>query len=226
MVRTTVLISLLFLTGLYPAVSAGKSPCGDNGILVQAKDPQDIYDACQAVRSSARFFKPYGLTMPKGIQVMVVDSRQSPLLEEHEMGTYDSRHNVIRVRAYSSAVKATEMNEPGLGKITTRAHWRSYITHELAHAAIHADCDKTCPSRAIHEYIAAVAQIASLPKKQRTKLLRQYSDLQPFDKLSEITEIYYAVNPHYFAVKSYKHYLRLANPRDFLRDALNLSDQF
>jgi hypothetical protein len=224
MIRPTILLGLLFLACLSTGISAKELPCKDSGIVVQGAEPQDVQDGCEAVKSAARFFESSGLSMPKNIQIIVVDGQSTPLLEVHEMANYDCRQNAIRVLAYQPAVKATEMNEPGLGRITTRAHWRSYINHELAHAAIHTGCSKACPSRAIHEYVAAVAQIASLSKKQRTELLEPYRDLEPFDRLSDITETYYAINPQYFAVKSYKHYRQLSDPRAFFRDVLLLSD--
>jgi hypothetical protein len=224
MIRPTVLLGLLFLASLSTGISAKELQCKDSGIVVQGAELQDVRDGCEAVKSAARFFESSGLSMPNNVMITIVDGQPTSFLGVHETGNYDSRQNAIRVLAYQLGVKATKTNEPGLGRIATRAHWRSYITHELTHAAIHASCDKACPSRAIHEYVAAVAQIASLPNKQRTDLLKPYRDLEPFHQLSEITETYYAINPHYFAVKSYKHYQQQSDPRSFLRSLLHLSD--
>ncbi|NJD33292.1 MAG: hypothetical protein FIA96_00355 [Betaproteobacteria bacterium] len=224
MIRPGILLGLFFLAGLATGISAKELPCKGNSIVVHGAEPQDVQDGCEAVKSAANFFESSGLAMPKNVRILLVDGQSTPFLEVHEMGSYDSRQNAIRVLAYQPAVKATEMNEPGLGRITTRAHWRSYINHELTHAAIHTGCSKACPSRAIHEYVAAVAQIVSLPEKQRTELLKPYRDLEPFDRLSEITETYYAINPHYFAVKSYRHYQQLSDPRAFFRSVLHLAD--
>jgi hypothetical protein len=224
MIRPAVLLGFLFLAAQTNGISARELPCKDNAIVVHGAEPLDVQDGCEAVNSAANFFESSGLAMPKNVRILLVDGQSTPLLETHEMGSYDSRQNAIRVLAYQPAVKATEMNEPGLGRVTTRAHWRSYINHELTHAAIHAGCSKACPSRAIHEYVAAVAQIVSFPERQRTELLKLYRDLEPFDRLSDVTETYYAINPHYFAVKSYKHYRQLSDPRAFFRDVLHLSD--
>lgn len=222
--RLPAAIALLFLAGPFTGISAGELQCKDSNIVVQGAELQSVQDGCKAVKITARFFKSSGLSMPNDVKITIVDGQSTSFLEVHETGNYDARQNAIRVLAYRPAVKATEANEPGLGRITSRAHWRSYIAHELTHAAIHTNCDKTCPSRAIHEYVAAVAQIASLPKKQRSELLKPYHHLGPFKQLSEITEIYYAINPHYFAVKSYKHYQQLSDPRSFFRSVLHLSD--
>jgi len=214
----------MFLAGQSMGISAEELQCNDSTIVVQGAERQSVQDGCEAVSSAARFFESSGLSMPNGVKITIVDGQPTPFLGVHETGNYDSRQNAIRVLAYQPAVKVTEKNEPGLGRIVTRAHWQSYIAHELTHAAIHASCDNACPSRAIHEYVAAVAQIASLPNEQRSELLKLYRDLEPFHQLSEITEIYYAINPHYFAVKSYKHYQQLIDPRAFFRRELRLSD--
>jgi len=224
MIRPPVLLGLLFLAGLSTGISAEELQCKDSTIVVQGAELQSVQDGCEAVESAARFFNSSGLTMPNDVKITIVAGQPTAFLGLHETGNYDSRQNAIRVLAYQPAVKATEQNQPGLGRIASRAHWRSYIAHELTHAAIHASCDKPCPSRAIHEYVAAVAQIASLPNEQRSELLKLYRDLEPFLQLSEISETYYAINPHYFAVKSYKHYQQLSDPRAFFRSVLRLSD--
>lgn len=218
------LLGLLALAGQPADIAADELRCAGSGIVVQGPEPASVRDGCEAVKTAARFFESAGLPMPSEVTITIVDGQQTPLLRLHETGNYDSRQNAIRVLAYQPAVKATETNEPGLGRIASRAHWQSYIAHELAHAAIHAGCSNACPSRAIHEYVAAVAQVASLPDQLRSELLGLYAHLDPFDQLSEITETYYAINPHYFAVKSYKHYRRLSDPRGFFRSMLQLPD--
>lgn len=224
MIRPSYLHVLLLLTGFSVSSAAVEQRCAGSSIVVQGSDSESLQDGCDAVSNAARFFESSGLPMPTEVRITIVDDDPRPLLELHETGSYDSRQRAIRVLAYLPAVKATEGNEPGLGRITSRAHWRSYITHELTHAAIHAGCSSTCTSRAIHEYVAAVAQIASLPEDVRSSLLENYRDLAPFEQISEITEIYYALNPHYFAVKSYKHYLRQSDPRGFFHALLQLVD--
>lgn len=224
MIRPRILLGLLILACQSTCISAEELRCKNNDIVVQGTKPQDAQDGCAAALDAAQFFASSGLAIPKGVLIELVDDQLGPLLAPHETGTYDAKQNLIRVLSYDAAVKATRANSLGLGRIATRAHWRSYIVHELTHAAVHAGCDKTCPSRATHEYLAAVAQLSSIPGNQLTKLLTPYRNLDPFKDLSEISETYYAINPHYFAVKSYKHYLRLSDPRAFFRDTLHLSD--
>jgi hypothetical protein len=205
-------------------VSAVELLCADSGIMIQGTELQDVRDGCAAARSAAAFFGIAGLSMPKGVTVDLVDSQCTSVLAAHEMGNYDAEHNSIRVLAFQPAATEGMRAEPGLGRIASRDHWRSYIVHELTHAAIHLGCDKTCPSRAIHEYIAAVAQLSSLPERTLADLLNHYRDLEAFRQLSEVTETYYEINPHFFAVKSYKHYRQLSDPQAFFRNLLRPAD--
>ncbi len=140
------------------------------------------------------------------------------------MGNYDAKSNSIRVLAYQAAVKKSKNAKSGFWQVASRDLWRSYIVHELTHAAIHLGCDNNCPSRAIHEYFAAVAQLSSLPKPVLAELLSHYLELEPFSKMSEISYTYYDINPHFFAVKSYKHYQQLSDPRAFFRSVLHPAD--
>jgi len=224
MIRTLVLAAAIFLACLSGSISAKELQCEDRSVVIHGTEPQDVLDGCEAVKSAARFFVSLGLSIPEGVSIELMEVQHTSLLAAHETGNYDAQKNAIRILAYRAAVKATEANEQGLGRITKRTHWRSYIVHELAHAAIHAGCGKACPSRAIHEYVAAVAQLASLPTEELGELLIPYRNLEPFQHLTEITEIYYAINPHYFAVKSYMHYQQQSDPGAFLRRVLAPSD--
>lgn len=224
MIRRLALLGFLLLAGQSAHLLAEELLCFNGSVLIQGTEQQDVNDGCEAVNSAAPFFEIAGLTMPKGVSIRFVDSQFPPLLATHEIGSYDAEHNSIRVLTYQAAVINSENAEPGLGKIASHVHWRSYVVHELTHAAIHLGCDKSCPSRAIHEYVAAVAQLSSLPQSALAELLSHYPDLEPFSQMSEISETYYAINPHYFAVKSYKHYQQLSEPKAFFRSILHPAD--
>lgn len=222
LIRLLALVGFWFLAGQSTHASALELQCTASGIVVQGSELQDVRDGCEAVQSAAVFFAVAGLAMPGNVSITLVDSPAAPLLASHEMGNYDARSNSIRVLAYGAALAEGRQAEPGLGRIASRDQWRSYIVHELAHAAIHLDCDKSCSSRALHEYVAAVAQLSSLPKDVLADLLGHYPDLEAFSQFSEVTETYYAINPHFFAVKSYKHYVQQAEPQAFFRRILHL----
>lgn len=206
------------------AGSACETECPWSSIAISGADEIDIEDGCQAVILTQHFLESAGLSMPHRVTIHLVDSPDTSPLGSNEMGRYNAHSVAIHVLGFQAAVSATSTGGHGLEKVTTRDHWRSYIVHELTHAAIHEGCDSTCPARAIHEYIAGVAQISALPPEERANMLASYGDLAPFEKSVEISEIYYAINPHFFAIKSYKHYQRLPDPKSFIKNALQLTD--
>lgn len=214
---------LLLLWQTWPA-SAAAIRCPDSLIVIQGKNSEDVNDACKAVISVSDFLRYVGLATPSGALVRLVGDRGPHALGPYELGTYDSRDNTIKVLGYDAAVKATRGNRAGIGRVTTRAEWRSFIVHELAHAAVHAGCDRTCPSRGVHECFAAVAQIASLPKRQVDALLTAAKDVDAYADFSEVSDIFYDINPHLFAMKCYKHYRQLSDPKGYFRHALDLSE--
>lgn len=220
--RVFAFVAWLLLGSWAAALRADHQLCTKYGILIEGNDPEDVVDACTAVKGAESFFKLAGLPMPRNTHIRLVDESSSPFMDDHEIGHYNGQLHAIVIRDYRAARTLSKDMEPGVGAITSRAVWRSYIVHELTHAAIHSSCDQHCPSRAVHEYVAAVAQLSALPEQHRLEMFDIYRDLGAFEHESEITEIYYALNPHYFAVKSYKHYRQLSDPKAFLKELLNL----
>lgn len=219
--RGLALVALLLLgTGSAP-LRADHRLCTMSGILVEGNAPEDVADACSAVRSAAPFFEIAGLPTPSNLPIRLVDESSSPFLDEHEIGHYDGRLHAIVMRDYRTAAARSVKTAPGLWAIVSRADWQSYIVHELTHAAIYQEHGRNHPSRAVHEYVAALAQISVLPEAELASLLDAHRDLEAFEQESEITEIYYAFNPRSFAVKSYKHYRQQTDPRAFLRKFLH-----
>jgi hypothetical protein len=220
--RLVAMLLALMLAASGPGPAAAvEVRCPVQGIAVEGPSPEDIADVCAAIADSAPFFAAVGLAMPDRVAVRLVDPAG---LDSSEIGHYDGRIDRILVLGYGAAVNRCRNAGPGLGAIASRPHWRSYVVHELAHAAIHLGCRDSCPSRAVHEYVAAVAQLSSLPDALRADLLAEYGDLAGFEGEDEITEIYYAINPHYFAVKSYRHYLAQPDPAGFVRRLLRSRD--
>lgn len=215
------LLAVVFAT--LPA-SAEQISCPGDGIAIHGPSAAELDDACKAVTLAANFLRAAGLSMPHSGSIRLVGDQDELHLAPHELGTYDASDNTIKVLAYDAAVKATQGRAAGLGQVTTRTQWHSYIVHELAHAAVHSGCDKTCPSRAVHECAAAVAQIASLPEQQIDELLMASKDIDAYGNMSEVSDVYYEISPHRFAVKCYKHYRQQADPMGYFRRMLNLPE--
>jgi hypothetical protein len=189
-------------------------------ILVEGSHQENLSKACDAVRSASRFFRAVGLAAPTNITIRLEAETPSQFPDDHEIGHYNAKLDTIVIQDYRATTNVSSPSMSGLWAIDLLPNWQSYIVHELAHAAIHADCDKHCPSRAIDEYIAAVAQISVLPEEYRSILLDSYRNLEAWENEYQITETYYAFDPHKFAIKSYKHYMQQSDPQAFLRTIL------
>jgi len=210
-------ITFLML-GIWPApLWADQMLCTSNGILIEGSSQEIISEACDAVKSSAHFFQTAGLSMPSNILIRIEHETSSKNLDGHEIGHYDALLHTIVMNDFRTTTSQSKQPPPELWAVDSLPYWQSYIVHELAHAAIHADCGQKCPSRAIDEYIAAVAQISVLPEEYRSRLVDSYPDLKAWESKNDITEIYYALDPHKFAIKSYKYYQQQADPKASLR---------
>ena len=222
-VRLLMLLGIVaLLCGPY-SVSASGQRCRASVVEVSAARSTDVKDACKAVSFATNFLNSVGLNLPPNVSIRLVSKPEPFVLGDFELGRFSSTQNAITVLDYRAAVEATRGNRAGLGRIVSRNQWRSYIVHELAHATVHMNRGVDCPSRSIHEYVASVAQISAIPRKELELLMSDYRDLAPFGETGEISEIYYAINPHAFAVKAYKHYQKLIDPRAFLQYVMGLS---
>jgi hypothetical protein len=213
-------ITSLMLAILPAPLWADQMLCTSNGILIEGSSQVNISEACEAVKSAAHFFQTAGLSMPSNILIRFEHDTSTQTLTGHEIGHYNALLHTIVMKDYHSTASQSKQPPPELWSIDSLPYWQSYLVHELAHAAIHADCDQNCPSRAIDEYIAAVAQISVLPEEYRSKLVDSYPNLKAWESKNDITEIYYAFDPHKFAIKSYKHYQQQTDHKAFMQRLL------
>lgn len=139
----------------------------------------------------------------------------------HSLGHYDARGGDIVLLDQAAAVAASQCAAPAFGVPMTAALWRSYVVHELAHAAAERHFSARARSRVASEYIAVVAQLATLPAEERRDILDNYADTEPYGRPREINELYYLMDPCRFAVKCFLHYLRPENGDAFIRRVLD-----
>lgn len=186
-------VALLIALGPGPnpaeARSGKEMRCEPSAIVVSGAHVADRVDACAAVRDALEFLAP--LDMPSAGRVTVeLVAALPPNGEQHAVGRYDARRQVIALLDYGAAAAAASQGPPSLGIPMNRALWRSYVAHE---------------------YIAAVVQLGTLPDAERKAVLGHYADAQAFGARSEISMLYYLMNPGMFAVKAYLHF---RNPRN------------
>ena len=217
------LVQLFLVAAVALPVMAGTTRCPGTEIFVESANPADVQEACRSVDEVRPFLDTIGLSLPRGVRIRLVDRTPgSPLEADPFVALYDGEIHAIVMLDYDVALKELPSPPPGGLAITGRAMWRSYIVHELAHAAIHLSCVRICPARAAHEYIAYVAQLSCLPADLRVAALERYNAVGPFTHETQIDEIFYEMNPELFAAKSYWHYQQPQNGAQFARRMLNV----
>lgn len=219
--RVLMSIAALLALGGAPFATARDMTCPHGGIAISADFAADLDQACLAVKEALPFLRGIGLALPSRVKIHLVHHLEGEGGEARELARYDGRECGIRVLDFAAAEAAVRQADGhGLMVSMTPPLWRSFVVHELTHAAIHADCGQVCPNRAAHEYIAAVAQLSVLPEAVRGEILQRHGDLEGFAGGGDISEIYYALGPTQFMVKSYLHYLRPGNGNAFIRALL------
>jgi len=177
-------------------------------------------DAVYAEAENTRdFFRPLNLDLPDHLKVIF--TQHNPSSEEPiSMGWYDSTSESIFVLDYQSAVTESRKTPPAFGIPMSVALWRSYLVHEITHAVVERHSMVESNTFAPTEYIAAVAQLSTLPEGTLDSILLNYRNVHAFDDESEITDLYYFMKPCEFAVKAYLHYSKPENGPSFIRQLL------
>ena len=178
-------------------------------------------DAVYVEAKNARdFFRPLDLDFPE--QLKVFFTQNNPSSEEPiSIGWYNPTNNSIFVLDYKSAVAESRKVPPAFGIPMSISLWRSYLVHEIAHAIVERHYMAGDHTLAPTEYIAAVAQLSTLPEDTLDHLLSNYWNVSAFDDEAEITDLFYFMKPCEFSVKAYLHYSKPENGQAFIRQLLH-----
>jgi hypothetical protein len=212
------LLVVLFLFRDAPDAFAVQGACNGAVAVVAAATAEEYESVCAAVRSCTPFLKSLGLVLPDGLTLTLDDTQQGKSLD-HAFGYYDPRSNSIHLLNYRAALEASRAAH-SFGVPLDPAIWRSYIIHELAHAAAEGKFRRGVHRHTASEYIASVSQLATLAPDERARILENYGELGGFDGEEDITLNYYLLDPARFAVNSFLHYLKPGNGDAFVRQLL------
>jgi hypothetical protein len=174
---------------------------------------------CDTVRNAEPFFRLNGLELPEGLTLNLT-GQVSGNDHLHAFGQYDARSNHIRILNYEQALLLSREAPPPLGLPMSPVLWRSYVVHELAHAGAEKNFAPGVEKFAASEYIAAVAQLTTLPGAFKDRIIQYFPNLTGFEYTSQITAIYYYLAPGKFAVNAYLHYSRPENGPRFVKRLL------
>jgi hypothetical protein len=198
------LVSLAFsTTSLADAI-----PCGGTTIVASGWTAAEAKHVCASVRTALDWLHTLGISLSHALVLRPLDDRANAD-RVHALGQYDSQTKTIHLLPFDAALRASRERAAACGVPMSRQMWGSYVAHETAHAAIEEHFASGCARQTASEYIAAVTQLKSLPPAARDLILAAHEALPAWRSESEITSLYYFLDPCGFAVKSFRHFVSL-----------------
>ena len=223
--KSFALFVTLFLVALPLSAWTMQESCNGSKIMVDAEKRAEIENVCNAVQIGDNFLTSVGLKLSGDLIVTLV--KELPKNGSyHSIGYFNSRSSEIYLLSYEAALNASHESVPSFGILMNPPIWGSYVVHELGHFAAQKRFASGISIRTASEYIASVAQLATLPSVEREKIIRNYPELSGFDKPEEITMAFYLLDPSKFTVNAYLHYSKPENGLSFINRLLSegLSD--
>ncbi|HEY5674689.1 MAG TPA: DUF6639 family protein [Malonomonas sp.] len=215
-----VVILQLLLLFLFSAGAAAQETSCENlpEVVVLSGEPAQIAEVCRASELAIAFLAKYGLTPKRSIRFEFVETK----IDSHgyiAYGSYDSRSDQIQLMTYA-AILANAESPTMYSEPFDRGHYSGAIAHEVAHAVVQHNLQSRRLSNAAQEYLAHSVQLAVLPEARRQKIIRVIA-IEPWQSGDVISEVYMALEPGRFAVKSYLHLTTMANPQAFVQILLH-----
>lgn len=181
-----------------------------------------VQDICVSSEKAVTILRSIGLAPKRQIVIEIIE-KDINHLGYMAYGSYNSRTDRIELMSYESILnrhRAPVMYNESFDRI----HYGGAIAHEIAHAVFHHHSLNMSPGPAPQEYLAHAVQLASLPKEKRDKIIARM-DVASWEPGDAISDIYMAIEPTGFAVKSYLHLTTTDNQRAFI-DTLLTSKWF
>lgn len=198
---------------------AGTAVCAKQPeVIINYVDPATITDLCDSSAKALHILNGYGLAPKRQITIDIIENDINHL-GYLAYGSYNSRTDRIALMSYESILLKDEKPKM-FGEFFDRAHYRGAIAHEIAHAVFHHHSVNMSPGPAPQEYLAHAIQLASLPAEKRKNIIDRMGSAswEPGDTISDV---YMALAPTRFAVKSYMHLTTMENPLAFIDILLN-----
>jgi hypothetical protein len=201
-----------------PTASSDTVPCSDERAVVVCEDTGQAAAVCPAVKIAVCFWAESGLSISLPLQVKIVDSLAS-VHGVGKYGQYRAQPDLIEILSYEATGRMLG-NKSMFGVSFNEEIYSSFVIHEVTHAIVHLNFLSFTPSFVAHEYIAYVAQLATMSGGTRRKILK-WAPVEGFTDEHEISWTYLGLNPEYFAIKSYLHYMRPENGQAFIQRLLS-----
>ncbi len=190
--------------------------CPDTGALVHASDAADAQSACGAVADAQAFLAAQGLDTSHAIEIRFVEVMPEIVAGLPVLGCYVRSEQVV----YALSFEQCRTRRLPHDIAVDRNFHRALVVHEVAHRIVTANAGREPLSAVAHEYFAYVTMFATMPAAQREQVLAKIPG-SGFDATAEINLTTYLLDPVFFGAQAYRHFLKPANGRVFLRRALD-----
>ncbi len=210
----------LLLILLCPAAMANQSlVCPNANATVSGMDRTDFIMVCDAVADTAKLMSDLGFNTSAHLEIEVLDDASRSLHPIPIIGLFNTRVRRVEIVDYATHLAGTGLGRP-FGLDPSRELYYSFVAHEVSHAYTHENTRFTRLSTVSHEYIAYVVQFSVMPAELRKSILERI-DVPAFSCDEEISEIYLNLNPSYFAVKIWRHFIKPENGKVYINAILN-----
>lgn len=207
------------LAAFFSPAAAQANLCVDVPVQINSQDRVLSDEVCAAASAALRFLSQYGVVPASPI---VIDVVEAPL--EHygyrALGSFDAGTGRISLMS-QQAIDRLDPVPAMYGLPFDRIHYRGAVAHEVAHAAFHQNSPNAQLANTAQEYLAHVTQMAVLPPELRVRVIERAA-VSAWESGDTISEIYMALAPEKFAVKSWLHFSQLDDPTAFVDMLLNI----
>lgn len=194
--------------------SVSEIRCDTGNVVVRSPVRADARIACTGSRAAIVFLASHGLDVESLITIEIVDTLPE-VMEPAAVGCYLDTEKRVMILGYAEFKR----RKTWLGLPANRSLYRSLVAHEVAHSIAACNFKPAQPVIAAHEYVAYVTTFATMVPTQRDLVLARYPG-DGFDSEEEMSTTIYLFDPTRFGVESYRHFLKPANGRDYLRSVL------
>jgi len=215
-----IIILLIFLSN-GNKTDAGEFNCEGN-VFIEIVAPDDRMHGyiCTASGKAIEFLAQYNLHPKRLIKIEIVEGA----IDSNgyvAFGSYDRKMDIIQLMSYH-AITSNNQSPQMYDQPFDVEHYQGAIAHEITHAVFQHNSRNIEDqlTNATQEYLAHSTQLGVLTTERRRKII-DANDVGPWESGDSISDIYMALNPTGFAVKSYLHLTQLEDPQPFIKILLN-----
>lgn len=189
--------------------------CENVDASVKAGSETDHGEICRGAEDAIAFFHQLSLQPNQPIVVEIV-RRLPEKAGETAVGCYLEDEHRILVLDFAEFKKRKTWFDVAID----RSMYRSLVAHEVAHAIVACHIAIPEPTIQAKEYLAYVAMFATMDQRLRDLIMKTNPD-SAFDRESKINATIYLCDPMRFAVRAYRHFIKIEHGNEFLRRVLS-----